>query len=101
MDIMRPNPAVKRRFEYAAHHAHAWDGPQLVFDFVEQWSELLLPVAREPRIDPDQIPAMGIESEVLVLAIAQALAEHCRCAKQDERHSRLHDHQRPLRPNRS
>jgi hypothetical protein len=51
---------------------------QPVLELVEEWYELLLLVGRILRIDRDQIPTAGIESEVLVLQVAQALAEHRR-----------------------
>src|SRR5438034_588746 len=83
---MRPHPTGQRRLEYAARHTHAGDGPQLVLDFAKERHQLFLLVARNSRIDRDQIPAARIESEVLVLPIAQALAQHRRRAQQYERY---------------
>src|SRR5690348_11534176 len=95
---MMQNPTVHGRLKYRTNATHAGDSAKAVFDFAEERYELLLLVAGILRIDRSQITAAGLESEVLVLPIAQALAEHRSCAQQYQRHSRLPDHQRLLRP---
>ncbi len=70
---MIPIGAGHRCVEYGAGHSHARDGAHALLDFAEEWEQFLLLIVGKQRIDRDQIPAAGIESEVLVLQIAQAL----------------------------
>src|SRR5215472_1210369 len=79
------------RLQYRTDPADARDGPQTVLDVSEEWRELPLLVARISRVDRGQITAAGFESEVLLLPIAQALAQHRRGAYEYKRKGCLSD----------
>ena len=55
-------------------------------------------VVAQDGIDLGDVPAFGLESEILVLQIAQAPAEQRGRREQYQRHCRLPDDQRLLRP---
>ena len=57
---------------------YAGDKPQVVLNFANERQQLLLLVVGKLRNDRDQVASTAIESKILVLQIAQALAEHRR-----------------------
>ncbi len=93
-------PAISRhgRIECRRHHPHAGNPKQAIVNLPEQGLQLLRLVVAEHGINRGDVPAFGLESEILVLQIAQALAEQRRRGEQYQGHCGLPDDQRLLRP---
>src|SRR6266446_2704275 len=67
-----PAVAGHWRIESRRNHPHTGNLTQAVVDLPEHWLHLLGLVVTQHRIDPRNIPTLGLESEVLVFQIPQA-----------------------------
>ena len=93
-------PAIPghRRVQRRSHHPHTGNLSEPFVDPAEQGFHLLRLVGTQGGIDPRNVPALSLEPEILVLQVAQALAQQGCCGEQDQRHRGLRNHQRSLRP---
>src|ERR1700760_4115889 len=70
-------PAITRhrRIKCRGYHPHTGNLPQAIIDFTEHWFHLLRLVVSQHRIDPCDIPALRLESEILMLQVSQAVSQ--------------------------
>src|SRR6185312_6002195 len=92
-----PAIAAHGRVESGSDHAHAGYAQQALVDTAEERLHLFGLVVAERWVDGNEIAVLRFETEILVLEIAQALAQQSSGGEQNERHRGLCDNQRFLR----
>ena len=92
-----PAIAAHGRVESGSDHAHSGYGQEALIDTAEEWLHLLRLVVAERWINGDKIAVVRFETKILMLEIAQALAEQSSGGEQNQRHRGLRDDQRFLR----
>ena len=79
-----PTIASHGRVERGSHHPHAGNLAQAIVNLPEQRLHLFRLVGAQHGIDPGDIAALGLKAEILVLQVAQALAQKSRRGQQHE-----------------
>ena len=99
-DVNRLSPVVAfhRAIERETDAAHAGDRCEIVVELAVEGIELGRFVSRHLRIDVQDVAVCGLEPELLMLHISQALRQQSRSAQQHQRQRRLCDDQRLLGP---
>ncbi len=92
-----PAIAAHGRVESGSDHAHSGYAQEALVDTAEERLHLFGLVVAERWVDGDEIAVLRFETKILVLEIAQALAEQSSGGEQNERHRGLRDNQRFLR----
>jgi hypothetical protein len=84
-----PAIAACRRVKHRGRHPHFGDLREPIVDLAEQLRHLLGLLRAQRWIDPCDITGPGLEAEILMLRVSQALRQQCGRREQHQRHRRL------------